>query len=142
LHSSHITPNFLSKYLHASCKHILTQKIMQRLCCCCAIESALRSVKSRFGFLAQTGQCNTKESVLQQLFLHISLRYLAYGFTIYFLKFLSPKVFAEWMCPLTITNLSFGCYSDTWITVLMGTKAEKYHIWSSVTFRPFVWTSP
>ena len=79
----------------------------------------MRSVKSRFGFFAQTGQCNTKEVVLQRLFLHISFRYLGYGFTIYLLKFLSLKISAEWMCPLTTTNFSFGCYSDTWITVVL-----------------------
>ena len=110
---SYLRVTVISKYPHASCKHILTQKIMLRWCCCCAIESSLRSVKSRFGFLAQTGQCNTKESVLQQLFLHISFRYVANGFTIYLLKFLSPKIFAEYMYPLTTTNLSFGCFSDT-----------------------------
>ena len=56
--------------------------------------------------------CNSYFCTLGLDILHMHLPYTT-------LKFLSLRISAEWMCPPTTTNFSFGCYSDTWITVFL-----------------------
>ena len=85
-------------------------------------EDCARCASSWFGFLAQTGQCNTKESILQQSFPHMSFRYLL---AIYFLKFTSLKIFAE--CVPT-DHYKF-LLSDTWITVAADSEFPGVPVW-------------